>query len=135
MNTPSFSSTDLTQLQRQLDRWRGRQPGRGRLPGPLWEAAAQLARERSVSEVARRLRIDFYKLQRRARDSPPAPPDRPTAANPGFIELKLAATAPRPGNGGVVELFDGSQRRLRLETGHDPTLWLALAEAFWRTRP
>ena len=61
MNTPSFFSTDLTQLQRQLDRWRGRQPGRGRLPGALWEAAAQLARERSVSEVARRLRIDFYK--------------------------------------------------------------------------
>ena len=59
MNTPTFCSTDLAQLERQLDRWRGRQSGRVRLPGPLWEAAAQLARERSVSEVARRLRIDI----------------------------------------------------------------------------
>ena len=135
MSTPSFSSTDLTQLHRQLDRWRGRQPGRPRLPGPLWEAAAELARERSVSEVARRLRIDFYKLQRRVRDSPAAPPDKPTPASPGFIELKVAATAPLASNGGVVELFDGPQWRLRLETGHDPALWLALAEAFWRSRP
>ena len=135
MNTPTFCSTDLTQLERQLDRWRGRQAGRVRRPGPLWEAAAQLARERSVSEVARRLRIDFYKLQRRVRDFPRAAPEGPAAINPGFLELKFAATVPPPGNGGVVELFEGSQRRLRLETGHDPTLWLALAEAFWRSKP
>ncbi len=135
MSTLSFSTTDLTQLHRQLDRWRGRQPGRARLPGPLWEAAAQLARERSVSEVARRLRIDFYTLQRRVQDSPPAPPDKPTPTSPGFIELKVTATAARASNGGVVELFDGPQRRLRLETGQDPALWLALAEAFWRSRP
>ncbi len=63
MSTLSFSTTDLTQLHRQLDRWRGRQPGREQLPGPLWEEAAQLARERSVSEVARRPRIDFYHEQ------------------------------------------------------------------------
>jgi len=97
MNTPTFCSTDLAQLERQLDRWRGRQSGRVRLPGPLWEAAAQLARERSVSEVARRLRIDFYKLQRRVRDSPQPPSDNPTPTNPGFLELKFAATVPPPG--------------------------------------
>ena len=135
MKPLTFSSTDLRVLQRQLDSLRRRQSGRVRLPGPLWEAAAQLARERSVSEVARRLRIDFYKLQRRVRDFPPAAPEGPAAINPGFLELKFAATVPPPGNGGVVELFDGSQRRLRMETGHDPTLWLTLAEAFWRSRP
>jgi hypothetical protein len=135
MNTPSFSSSDLPQLQRQLDTWRRRQKGRPHLPGALWDAAAQLSQEQGVSRVARTLRIDFYKLQRRVQSPSSASRRLLATASSGFVELKLDATIPRPGSGGVVELCDGPQRRLRLETGHDPTLWLALAEAFWRSRP
>ena len=135
MNTPPFSSTDLNQLQRQLDSWRRRQQGRSCLPSAVWEGATHLARIHGVSHVARTLRIDFYKLQRRVEDSPVAEQSAPPAASASFIELKVDPAVPRSGPGGVVELSDGSQRRLRLKTGYDPALWMALAESFWRPRP
>lgn len=135
MKSPNFSSTDLNDLRHHLDSWRQLQSGRSPLPAPLWEAAAHLARSKGVSLVARTLRIDFYKLQQRVRVSSVAQRSLPTKAATPFVELKLDATAARPSAGGVVELFDGPQRRLRLETGHDRALWLALAESFWRSKP
>ena len=57
----------------------------------------------------------------------------PVARTP-FVEFKPDASACGLGATGSVELFDGPQRRLRPQTGHDPALWLSLAEAFWRAR-
>ena len=51
MKSPTFCATDLLQLQRQLNSWRQRQPGRPRLPATLWDAAAQLARGLEASVV------------------------------------------------------------------------------------
>jgi hypothetical protein len=135
MKSPTFSSSDLNDLQHHLDSWRQLQSGRSRLPDPLWDAAAHLAGSKGVSLVARTLRIDFYKLQQRVRATSVAQGRLPTTPATPFVELKLDATVARSGTGGVVELFDGPQRRLRLETGHDPALWLALAESFWRSKP
>ena len=133
MNSPTFSATDLSQLQRQLNSWRQRQPGRPRLPATLWDAAAQLARVHGVSRVSQALRLDYYRLQRRI--NPVAPVSSlPTAPAP-FVELRLDSPAPRHEAIGAVELFDGPQRRLRIETGPNTSAWLALAEAFWKTRP
>ena len=133
MNLPTFSATDLSQLQRQLNSWRQRQPGRPRLPATLWDAAAQIARACGVSRVSQALRLDYYRLQRRANAIALAP-SSPSAPAP-FVELKLDSPAPRHGAIGAVELFDGSQRRLRIETGPNTAAWVALAEAFWRTKP
>ena len=133
MRTPTFSATELPQLQRQLQAWRQRQSGRRHLPATLWDAAAQLAHRYGVSRVAQVLHLDYYRLQRRAQVPTPAvASSRPPAP---FVELKLDSPPLRPVNIGSVELFDGSQRRLRIETGPDPAAWIALAEAFWKTRP
>ena len=132
-----FSSTDLRLLQRQLDSWRRRQTGHGRLPRELWEGAAKLALTEGVSAVARSLRIDFYGLQRRTRELSSPDLAKPTRATDRFVELKLDVP-PQPANAtgatsGWVELIDGPDRRMRLHTGHDPAAWVALARSFWRT--
>ena len=131
MNSPIFSATELPQLQRQLISWRQRQTGRRRLPTTLWDAAAQLARLHGVNQVAQALRLDYYRLQRRANAVAPLSPTAPAS----FVELKLDSPAPHHGAIGTVELFDGPQRRLRIETGLNTAAWVALAEAFWRTKP
>ena len=86
-----FSNTDLNQLERQLVTWRRRQPGRTRLPANLWEAAAELARCLGVSQVSRRLRLDYYKLSRWAAQAHPkgGPPKTP------FVELVMLVSAQR----------------------------------------
>ena len=137
MKPLTFSSTDLRVLQRQLDSWRRRQTGRGRLPQELWEGAAKLARTQGVSAVARSLHLDFYRLQRCTRELSGSAEARPASGR--FVELKLAVPL-QPGNettgtSGWVELSDGPDRRMRLHTGHDPAAWVALARSFWRTAP
>jgi hypothetical protein len=127
-----FSSTDLRLLQRQLDSWRQRQNGRGRLPQELWDVAAKLALTQGVSAVARSLRIDFYRLQRRTGEL--SAPDEAKPMMERFVELKLnVPPQPVSATSGWVELMDGPDRRMRLHTGHDPAAWVALARSFWRT--
>ena len=133
MKPLTFSSTDLSLLHDQLDSWRQRQAGRCRLPPELWDAAAKLTLTHGVSQVARTLRIDFYPLQRRARELPSSDPVKP--APNGFIELKLDPSQTLNSPTGWVELIDGPRRRMRLHTGHDPAAWVALAHSFWRTAP
>ena len=129
MSEGVFSSTDLNLLQDQLEAWRQRQTGRPRLPTAVWSAAARLAGTHGVSAVSRSLRIGFAKLREQTQTLASGP-----AAPSPFVELKLEALARLSNAVGSVELFNGPDRRLRLETGHDPTLWLALAEAFWRSK-
>ena len=60
MTSPTFSPTDLRQLQRQLDTWRRQQSGRVRLPEAVWLSAATLAQRQGASLVARTLHLDYY---------------------------------------------------------------------------
>ncbi len=133
MKPLTFSSTDLSLLQSQLDGWRQRQSGLRRLPPEFWDAASQLARSQGVSLVARTLRIDFYRLQRQARGQRPPAPVK-AAAN-RFIELKLDSHPAAGPEVGLVELIDGPDRRIRIQTGRDPASWIALARSFWRSEP
>jgi len=133
MRPLAFSSTDLPLIQSQLEGWRQRQSGRSRLPPELWDAATALARTEGVSRVARVLKLGFYRLQREVRTRP-LPVSVKDAAN-AFIELKLDSPPPPDPASGWVELMDGSDRRMRLHTGHDPAAWVALARSFWRSPP
>ena len=130
MNSPSFSATDLGRLQVQLGAWRQSQSGRPRLPRQLWEAATQLAGRHGVSRVARALRLDYYRLQRCLKQPPVAPSSARDSTS--FVELKFTSPVADSTRVGTVELFDGTNRRLRLETGLNPSAWVALAEAFWK---
>jgi len=127
-----FSNTDLNQLERQVAGWRRRQPSHTRLPGNIWDAAAALAPSLGVSQVSRRLRLDYYKLKRWAAEANPegGPPKT------SFVELVLAG----PGNSGCGQEFRAETgglggSRLTLHLGRDVSAVVALAEAFWRREP
>lgn len=130
MKPHSFSSTDLSLLQAQLDSWRRRRSGRGRLPPEFWHAAARLAHSRGVSLVSRTLRIDFYKVRRQLHALPTMVPVDALANR--FVELKLDPPRSPGATEGWVELSDGAGRRMRIQTGVDRASWIALAESFWR---
>ena len=133
MNEPTFSSTDLRHLQRQLKFWRQRQPGRPRLPDSVWEAAAALAAGEGVSRVARTLRIDFYRLKSRVCSAPPGKRQLPPPS--GFLELNPAAPSVPNSAIGMIELVAGPSRRLVIHAGGDSASWVVLAEAFWKAHP
>ena len=125
--------TDLDRLERQVNAWRRKQRTRVGLPSELWDSAAWLARSLGVSQVSRRLRLDYYKLSRwlgQAKDGPDGPPDLPP---PAFVELAL----PDPGSLGArhefrAELGPPAGSKLTLHLGRDVSAVVALAEAFWR---
>ena len=128
-----FSATDLDQLERQVNAWRRKQRRRVRLPRELWDSAGWLARSLGVSQVSRRLRLDYYRLSRwlsQAKGGPDGPPDWPP---PTFVELALAD----PGSLGAsrefrAELGPPAGSKLTLHLGRDVGAVVALAEAFWR---
>ena len=129
-----FSTTDLDRLERQVNAWRRKQRRRVGLPSELWDSAAWLARSLGVSQVSRRLRLDYHKLRRwlgQAKDGPDDPPDLPP---PAFVELALAD----PGSLGARGEFraelgqPAGSSKLTLHLGGDVRAVVALAEAFWR---
>jgi hypothetical protein len=127
MTNPTFSPTDLRQLQRQLSSWRRQQSGRVRLPEAVWLSAASLAQRHGASLVARTLHLDYYKLRQRSvgRSSP-------TGATPAFVELQVAPTLDPSSGEAAVELSDGTGARMTLRVrGELPTV-VALAQSFWR---
>ena len=130
MKPPTFSSTDLQLLRRQLNSWRGQQSGSHRLPPELWTAAATLAATHGVSRVSRILRLGFHRLRHQCQEPPPSSPRTPPPAR--FLEVKVnSACAPGGPAIGWVELVNGPHQRMRVHTGHDPAAWVALARAFW----
>lgn len=133
MNDTEFSRTDLTELQRQLVAWRERQRGRARLPDALWNAAAALAPSEGVSQVARTLGLDFYKLRRRCalkRALTPGP-----GGLPGFVELHVDHAVQGTGGPFRAELAGPHGSRMTIELGRDTAAVVSLAEAFWRRIP
>ena len=127
MTHPSFSPTDLRQLQRQLSTWRRQQSGRVRLPEAVWVSAATLAQRHGASLVARTLRLDYYKLRQRS-----AGCASPTEGAPAFVELQVAPERGPSCGEAAVELADGTGARMTLRVrGELPTV-VALAESFWR---
>ena len=127
MTHPTFSPTDLRQLQRQLSTWRRQRSGRVRLPEALWQSAATLAQRHGASLVARTLHLDYYKLRRRS-----AGGASPTESAPAFVELQVAPALGPSGGEASVELSDGTGARMTLRVRSELPTVVALAESFWR---
>jgi hypothetical protein len=140
MSAETYSTSDLHRLQHQLFAWRRRQAGRARLPDGLWHAAAELARNRGASRVARTLRLDYYKLRERLAACAPAVVVAPAGQaeapgerwRPDFVEVKVAGFTEVGAGESVVALDEGTGARMRLRVSGDPTTLVALAESFWR---
>lgn len=130
MPRPQFSSNDLNRLREQLNAWRRRRGSRGRLPVEAWDAAAALARAQGVSQVARTLRLNFYKLRQRGQKPRPPEPREPPAS--GFVEI-AGASQPTPAERSCrIEWTDATGARLTLEMPGDHSTLVALAKTFWR---
>ena len=115
----------IAQLQRQLDQFRGTQPGRTKLPESLWQAAVELARQYGIYAVAHPLRLDYTRLKQRLAGV--ASP-RASGNKPAFIELIPPAALPEC----VIEfeLASGSKMRVQWKAAVSPD-WASLLRA-WR---
>ena len=109
----------ISQLQRQLEQFRSTQPGRTKLPEPLWQAAVELARQYGIYAVAQPLRLDYMRLKQRVGG---VPSQSPKASQPAFIELI--------GNGAaalsecVIEFESRGGDKMRIQ-------WKAVAPPDW----
>jgi hypothetical protein len=55
---------NMGKVHRRFERWRSAHTGRLPIPGPLWAAAVELAREHGVFQTAKALRLEHGKLKR-----------------------------------------------------------------------
>ncbi|MBM3883273.1 MAG: hypothetical protein FJ387_26770 [Verrucomicrobia bacterium] len=127
-----FSTTDLQELEGQLKRWRRSGRGRRRIPEEVWAAAVELARSQGPSRVARCLRLDYYKLQRKASGSVrPSRSSSATSCPEGFVELPWRGCV-SAALGCRVELRGRQGDTMTVHLPMDSAAMVALAEAFWR---
>jgi hypothetical protein len=83
MSQKPISRPQLDGARQRLERWRKEHGGTGRaIPEELWDEAARVAREEGIAETARALRLDRYRLARRAEMDIEAD----ASAGAGFVE-------------------------------------------------
>jgi hypothetical protein len=117
----------IAQLQRQLEQFRSSQPGRTKLPGVLWQAAVELARQYGIYAVAHPLRLDYTRLKQRLAGVAGGPRKKNKAA---FIELIGRAPAVLPECVIEFESASGSKMRVQWKAAVPPD-WASLLRA-WR---
>jgi len=117
----------IAQLQRRLDQFRSTQSRRTKLPGSLWQAAVELARQHGVCAVAHPLGLDYMGLKKRLGG---VPRRRRKAAKPAFVELM----APHPAalEDCVIEFESANGGKMRIDRkAAAPPDWAGLLRA-WR---
>lgn len=117
----------IAQLQRELEEYRRMQPRRAKLPEPIWEAAAELAREHGVYAVAQPLRLDYMGLKKRIGE---VASRRPGKSKPVFVELIAPPPAKREECLIEFESTGGDKMRIHWPVRTAPD-WTALLRA-WR---
>ncbi len=114
-------------LRSRLETWRdGRKRGE-RIPGQLWEAAVDAARDYGVYRVSQELGLDYTHLKRRlAEAGRPQTAEASTEALFVEVETNTAAT-----NACVIELEKGNGTRMRICVRDAGTVdWCWLKDAF-----
>jgi len=110
MKNPSKNVPEIEALGARLEQWRQtRENHRTRIPEPMWEAAAELARKHGIYAVSRVLRLNHSRLQAIVGS-------KTKKRAPAFVELKpspsplAAATA----KGVEVELTNSAGEKLAI---------------------
>ena len=123
--------SDIQELSRHIEEWRSSRRRRMPMPEPLWTRAANLARQYSVAQVSRFLRLDYYSLKQRLEA---LHPNRGVpATSPTFIELRTVAADPVPECTIDLEHPQGRRMRIQVKGAALPDLE-ALTRTFWATK-
>jgi len=120
----------LRLARREIDRWRGCQSGRKRLPREFWAKAVDLARVHGVNRTARTLGLEYVSLRQhleRAGATSLSPP-----AGPAFVEL-LPGRRIGAGLSCTIELDDGRGGMLRMHVPGATMADLTRFAARWRS--
>ena len=115
---------DLVCARDRFQAWRGRRKAGEPIPQGLWDLAVRLAIAHGVSRTATVLRLDYYRLKRRAE----AADDEPRMSRPTFVEFTPPVTAAKRCR---LELDNGSGATLRVHlVGYDAADIEALSRGF-----
>ena len=128
----SSIAESILELQVQLEQFRSMHEKRARLPGALWQSAAELARQHGIYVVAHTLRLDYSTLKKHVQGSSAASrPRRKKAVAARFVEL--IGTGQARVDEYVIELESDDRAKLRIhcKTASPPD-WRVLLEAWGR---
>ena len=128
-NSNALLPESIAELQAQLAEFRSTHPPRTRLPAPLWQSAAALARCHGLYVVARSLKLDYSTLKKHLSSSAEGRGTR-KKAQPKFIEL-IGATG-HSVDEYLIEFESARGRKLRIHCKtNTPPDWPVLLRA-WR---
>jgi hypothetical protein len=123
----------IPELQAKLEQFRATHPPRTRLPEPLWQRAADLARRHGIYVVARSLRLDYSSLKKHVNGASAGCRPRRKKTQPRFVEL--IGTPGRSVDEYVIEFeaIRGCKLRIYCKTSAPPD-WAALLQAWQRVQ-
>jgi len=129
----------MRKVHRRLERWRSAHTTRLPIPGRLWAAAAELAREHGVFHTAKALRLEYGKLKRLmesakpvAKASPAGPRRTRSMAPPAFVELMTSSTI---GLSECVIELEGRRGKMRIQwKGTTAPDLGGLSRALWESK-
>ena len=120
----------ITQLQAQLQQFRGTHALRTKLPATLWQSAAELARCHGLYVAARSLKLDYCTLKKHLNGSPESATRLRRKGQPKFLEL-IGATR-QTVDEYLIEFESARGRKLRIHCKtNTPPDWPVLLRA-WR---
>jgi len=123
----------LARARERFDHWRKTRQRR-RIPEGLWKAAVKLAADYGTYRTARTLRLNCESLKKRVQStSQDAPPSQEPRAS--FWELIPDAVSGAPASRTepefIVEVEDGSGRKLRVQWKGNFAELSALSQSLW----
>jgi hypothetical protein len=134
----------MRKVHRRFERWRSAHTGRLPIPGRLWAAAVELAREHGIFQTAKALRLEYGKLKRLVESAGPVTKGRVAKASaagprrarstapPAFVEL-MASQAVGPSEC-LIEL-EGRRGKMRIQwKGTTAPDLGGLSRALWESR-
>lgn len=109
--TPTQISA-LDSVKQQFEAWRSTKAGREPIPDFLWQAATALLLSRgfSLNKIARKLRLNYSDLKKRAYKQPSGSIQPMPEPSSTFIEIDPPSFFPEC----VIEMEDGSGTKMRM---------------------
>lgn len=116
----------------QFEAWRKRRRCRSRIPEDLWEAAVDLCREHSLSEVSQGLRLNYNNLKHRVQKGKER--DLAIRQGPDLSFVRVDLGAPMTPSECLVEMEAPNGAKMRMSFKGAPRDFdpVELGRAFWR---